>query len=55
MQSLGAALADGEDQRVLFRLGGTLFGKEQYRLARHAYVAALQVGIFSVILFCPLK
>ena len=43
VESLKAALALRQDQRVLFRLGGLLFGLQQYSGCRAAYQAALQV------------
>ena len=43
-ESLASTLAKHEDQRALFRLGGALFELQQYSLARHAYMAALQAS-----------
>jgi hypothetical protein len=42
VESLKAALSQRRDQRVLFRLGGVLFGLQQYSGARTAYQNALQ-------------
>ena len=42
VESLEAALSQRRDQRVLFRLGGVLFGLQQYSGARTAYQSALQ-------------